>query len=150
MKEQVLYFNARLMRITGPGTESGSSGKKSIIGIIIGVTLGGLAFGALAIGVFWFFYRRRQQHLIGPDPWEPKETPSGEDLPERSYREFFDAGLYRGHPKHGTELDSTALIEMECHRSGIKQLIGFVELEQPRRVLELDASHTARRWKSIS
>uniref|UniRef100_A0A8H7KBN3 Mid2 domain-containing protein n=1 Tax=Bionectria ochroleuca TaxID=29856 RepID=A0A8H7KBN3_BIOOC len=134
----------------GPGAESESSREKSIIGIIIGVTIGGLAFGALVIAVFWFFHRRRQQQLIGPDSWEPKETPGGEDLPERSYREFFNAGLYRGHPKQGMELDSTALVEMECHRSGIKQLRGCVELEQPRRVLELDASQTVRRWKSIS
>jgi hypothetical protein len=138
------------MKITGPETESGSSKKKSIIGIIIGVTIGGLVFGALVIGVFWFFHRRRQQQLIGPDPWEPKETPGGEDLPERSYREFFNASSYRGYPRNGTELDSTALMEMECHRSGFKQLRGFVELEQPPRVLELDASQTARRWKSFS
>ncbi|VUC22334.1 unnamed protein product [Clonostachys rosea] len=119
---------------------NGSSGNGTTsTGIIAGATVGGVVAGALAMGGLWFLFRRRkrgtehQEDLGESKPSEP--TPSPFSYPEPSPKGS----------KPTTELDSTYVLEMECHRSTIKGKTRLAELEQPTHLVELDASQYPHR-----
>uniref|UniRef100_A0A0B7KKT8 Uncharacterized protein n=1 Tax=Bionectria ochroleuca TaxID=29856 RepID=A0A0B7KKT8_BIOOC len=108
-------------------------------GIIAGATVGGVVAGALAMGGLWFLFRRRKrrtEHQGENDAIKPSKPTSSP---------FSYPGASQKGSKPTTELDSTDLLEMECHRSATKGQARLAELEQPTQLAELDASQYPHR-----
>ncbi|CAG9992151.1 unnamed protein product [Clonostachys byssicola] len=118
---------------------SNSENGTTSTGIIAGATVGGVVAGALAMGGLWFLFRRRKRRT--EHQGENSEVkPSGPTPSQFSYPKASQKG---GKPT--TELDSTDLLEMECHRSAMKGQAHIAELEQPIQLAELDASQYPHR-----